>query len=78
MSQPVHITNIFAEQTRYSVDVVTLKSQIESNLTYLKSIQSQTAGQLDGWSAEELAIVIASHEQQLAQLNEDLLINKII
>lgn len=63
---------------RYSVDAIGLKVQIEINLSYLKSIQKQTVDQLDAWNSSQLDIVIASHELQLAQLNEDLLINKIL
>lgn len=63
--------------TRYSVDAISLKVKIETNLSYLKSIQKQSADRLDAWNSSQLASVIAFHEQQLAQLNEDILINKI-
>lgn len=63
---------------RFSVDAIALKAQIEINLAYLKSIQTQSTDQLSAWNRNQLSIVIASHELQLAQLNEDLLINKIL
>ncbi len=66
------------QPTLHSVDAVTLKSQIESNLASLKAIQEQSGDQLSNWNNVLLSEVIAFHEQQLAQLIEDLLINKII
>lgn len=62
--------------TRYAVDAVRLKADIESNLKLLKMIRENN--ELDAGSDMHMTDVIASHEQQLAQLNEDLLINKIL
>lgn len=78
MSQPVHITNIFANPTRYSVDAVKLKDEIESNLKLLELMRLHMDNVGDACVDTYLNTVIASHEHQLAQLNEDLLINKII
>lgn len=70
--------NTSHQPTRYSVDAVALKFQVEANLGILKAIKKQHEEQLDAWYLTMLTEVIASHELQLAQLNEDLLINKII
>ena len=78
MSQPVHITNIFAEQTRYSVDAVQLKNLIEPNLTFLKDLLSEDGRYMRGWNYHRLRLGIEDLERVIAQLDEDLLINKII
>lgn len=63
---------------RHSVDAVLLKDEIESNLKMLELMRLHMDNVGDSCVDMYLDTVITSHEQQLAQLNKDISLNKII
>lgn len=68
--------NVSPTNTLYAVDAVALKVDIESNLRLLKLIHEDC--ELDAYSSMHLTDVIASQEQQIAQLDEAIRLNKIL
>lgn len=66
------------QPSRYSVDAVQLKNLIEPNLTFLKDLLSEDGKYMTDWNHHRLKLGIEDLERVIAQLDEDLLINKII
>lgn len=64
--------------TRYSVDAIQLKNLIEPNLIFLKDLLTTDDQHMTGWNQHRLKLCIDDLERVMDQLNEDLLINKII